>query len=71
MSGGQGAGAGGGAKLRDGGRLRAGYGTSTWFGVGAPKKTPAEIVAGLNSEIDAGLNNQKLAARLTDPARGL
>ncbi|HET9533791.1 MAG TPA: tripartite tricarboxylate transporter substrate-binding protein, partial [Mesorhizobium sp.] len=32
-----------------------GYEASTWFGIGAPRKTPAEIVDKLNHEINAGL----------------
>jgi tripartite-type tricarboxylate transporter receptor subunit TctC len=43
-----------------------GYEASNWFGVGAPKATPAEIVAKLNKEINAGLADPKLRARLAD-----
>ena len=43
-----------------------GYEASTWFGVGAPKATPAEIVDKLNKEINAGLADAKMKARLTD-----
>ena len=32
-----------------------GYEASTWYGVGAPKNTPAEIIDKLNKEINAGL----------------
>ncbi len=32
-----------------------GYESSTWYGVGAPKDTPAEIIEKLNKEINAGL----------------
>ena len=32
-----------------------GYEASTWFGVVAPKNTPAEIVNLLNKEVNAGL----------------
>ena len=32
-----------------------GYEASGWFGVGAPKATPAEIVDKLNKEINAAL----------------
>ena len=41
--------------------------SSVWFGVGAPKNTPAEIVDQLNKEINAGLADPsyKSAARLT------
>jgi tripartite-type tricarboxylate transporter receptor subunit TctC len=43
-----------------------GYEASTWFGVGAPKNTPAEIVDRLNKEINAGLADPKVRARFTD-----
>jgi tripartite-type tricarboxylate transporter receptor subunit TctC len=42
------------------------YEASTWYGVGAPKATPAEIVENLNKEINAGLADPKLKARLAD-----
>jgi tripartite-type tricarboxylate transporter receptor subunit TctC len=43
-----------------------GYEASTWYGVGAPKNTPAEIIEKLNKEINAGLGNPKIKARLAD-----
>jgi tripartite-type tricarboxylate transporter receptor subunit TctC len=43
-----------------------GYEASAWFGVGAPKATPAEIVEKLNKEINAGLADPKMKARLAD-----
>jgi tripartite-type tricarboxylate transporter receptor subunit TctC len=43
-----------------------GYEASVWFGVAAPKATPAEIVDKLNKEINAGLADPKLKARLGD-----
>jgi tripartite-type tricarboxylate transporter receptor subunit TctC len=43
-----------------------GYEASTWYGVGAPKNTPAEIIERLNKEINAGLADPKLKARLAD-----
>jgi tripartite-type tricarboxylate transporter receptor subunit TctC len=43
-----------------------GYEVSEWFGVGAPRNTPAEIVDKLNKEINAGLADPKLRARLAD-----
>ena len=43
-----------------------GYEASFWFGVGAPKATPAEIVEKLNTEINAGLADPKIKARLAD-----
>jgi tripartite-type tricarboxylate transporter receptor subunit TctC len=36
------------------------------LGVGAPKNTPAEIVDKLNKEINAGLAEPKVSARLAD-----
>jgi tripartite-type tricarboxylate transporter receptor subunit TctC len=43
-----------------------GYEASTWTGIGAPKTTPGEIVDKLNREINAGLVDSKLKARLAD-----
>ena len=43
-----------------------GYEASTWYGVGAPKTTPAEIIERLNKEINAGLADPQLKARLAD-----
>jgi tripartite-type tricarboxylate transporter receptor subunit TctC len=43
-----------------------GYEASTWNGVCAPKNTPAEIVARLNREINDGLADPKVKARLSD-----
>jgi tripartite-type tricarboxylate transporter receptor subunit TctC len=43
-----------------------GYEASIWFGVGAPKATPPEIIAKLNREINAGLAEPKINARLAD-----
>jgi tripartite-type tricarboxylate transporter receptor subunit TctC len=43
-----------------------GYEASNWYGVGAPKNTPGEIVDKLNKEINAGLSDPKIMARLAD-----
>ncbi|HWP24836.1 MAG TPA: tripartite tricarboxylate transporter substrate binding protein [Xanthobacteraceae bacterium] len=43
-----------------------GYETSVWFGIGAPRNTPAEIIDKLNKEINAGLADPKVKARLAD-----
>ena len=43
-----------------------GYEASQWFGVGAPRDTPVEIVEKLNNEINAGLADPKIKARLAD-----
>jgi tripartite-type tricarboxylate transporter receptor subunit TctC len=48
------------------GEFVPGYEASTWYGVGAPKATPAEIVDKLNKEINAGLADPKMQARLAD-----
>jgi tripartite-type tricarboxylate transporter receptor subunit TctC len=42
------------------------YEASNWFGVCAPKATPAEIIDKLNKEINAGLSDPKIRARLAD-----
>jgi tripartite-type tricarboxylate transporter receptor subunit TctC len=43
-----------------------GYEASSWYGVGAPKATPAEIIGKLNKEINAGLADPKIEARLAN-----
>ena len=48
------------------GQFVPGYEASTWSGVGAPKATPAEIVEKLNTEINAGLADPKINARIAD-----
>jgi tripartite-type tricarboxylate transporter receptor subunit TctC len=40
--------------------------SNTWFGIGAPRNTPADVVARLNREINAALAEPALAARLGD-----
>jgi len=42
-----------------------GYEMSAWYGIGAPKKTPAEIIERLNKEIQAGLGDPGVTARLS------
>ncbi len=48
------------------GEFVPGYESSSWFGVGAPKNTPAEIVERLNKEINAALADPKMKARFAD-----
>ncbi len=48
------------------GEFVPGYEASAFYGVSAPKATPAEIVNKLNGEINAGLTDPKLKARLAD-----
>jgi len=43
-----------------------GFATDTWYGVGAPNATPAEIVDKLNAEINGALADPKIKARLAD-----
>ena len=43
-----------------------GFEANAWIAIGAPKNTPAAIIDKLNSEINAGLADPKIAARLTD-----
>jgi tripartite-type tricarboxylate transporter receptor subunit TctC len=48
------------------GEFVPGYEASYWAGIGAPKATPAEIVEKLNKEINAGLADPKIKARLAE-----
>ena len=43
-----------------------GFEASAWYGIGAPKNTPAEIVDRLNKEINAALADPKILARLSE-----
>jgi tripartite-type tricarboxylate transporter receptor subunit TctC len=43
-----------------------GYEASAWYGIGAPQKTPVEIIERLNKEANAGLADAKLKVRLAD-----
>ena len=43
-----------------------GYDATTWYGLAAPKNTPAEIVDKLNKELNAALADPKLRARLAE-----
>jgi tripartite-type tricarboxylate transporter receptor subunit TctC len=43
-----------------------GYEASAWYGIGAPAGTPLEIVDRLNAEINAGLADAALKARLIE-----
>ena len=48
------------------GEFVPGYEASAFFGIGAPRNTPAAIVDKLNKEINAGLVDPKLKAKLTE-----
>src|SRR5262249_60884548 len=43
-----------------------GFEANGWYGVGAPKNTPVEIIDRLNKQINAGLADPKIKARLAD-----
>jgi tripartite-type tricarboxylate transporter receptor subunit TctC len=43
-----------------------GYEAAGWYGIGAPRQVPAEIVDRLNREINAALGDAKLKMRLAD-----
>ncbi|HMK81004.1 MAG TPA: tripartite tricarboxylate transporter substrate binding protein [Xanthobacteraceae bacterium] len=43
-----------------------GYASDTWYGVGAPKGTAPEIIETLNREINAGLADPRIKARLAE-----
>jgi tripartite-type tricarboxylate transporter receptor subunit TctC len=48
------------------GEFVPGYDASSWHGLGVPKNTPVEIIDKLNREINAGLADPKLTARMAD-----
>jgi tripartite-type tricarboxylate transporter receptor subunit TctC len=43
-----------------------GYESSNWYGIGAPRNTPAEIIDKLNREINAALADPRMTARFAD-----
>ena len=43
-----------------------GYEVSQWYGIGAPRSTPSEIIDKLNNEINAAIVNPKLTSKLAD-----
>jgi tripartite-type tricarboxylate transporter receptor subunit TctC len=48
------------------GEFLPGYEASSWFGIGAPKGTPAEIIDKLNKEINAGLAHPKIKTKIVE-----
>jgi tripartite-type tricarboxylate transporter receptor subunit TctC len=48
------------------GEFVPGYEASGWWGVGAPKNTPSQIIDKLNEAINAGLADPKLIPRLIE-----
>jgi tripartite-type tricarboxylate transporter receptor subunit TctC len=43
-----------------------GYQASSWYGIGAPKNMPTELIEKLNTEINAALANTAMKARLVE-----
>jgi tripartite-type tricarboxylate transporter receptor subunit TctC len=48
------------------GEFVPGYEASAAFGLGAPRNTPSEIIAKLNSEINAAFADQRMKSRFAD-----
>ena len=48
------------------GEFLPGFEASVWFGIGAPRNTPPDIIEKLNKEINAALEDPKLKARLAE-----
>ena len=43
-----------------------GYEATNWYGIGAPRNTPVEVIEKLNKETNAGLADPKIKARIAD-----
>jgi tripartite-type tricarboxylate transporter receptor subunit TctC len=43
-----------------------GFEATSWYGIGAPRNTPTEIIEKLNKEINAGIADPKMKVRLAD-----
>ena len=48
------------------GEFVPGYEATSWWGIGAPKHTPAEIIDKLNKEINAGLSDPGMKGRIAE-----
>jgi len=48
------------------GEFVPGYEASAWFGIGAPRNTPADVIEKLNRELNAGLANARIKAKLAE-----
>ena len=46
--------------------FQPGFEASAWIGIGAPRNTPPEVIQKLNSEINAGLADPRIKARIAD-----
>jgi tripartite-type tricarboxylate transporter receptor subunit TctC len=52
------------------GEFVTGYEVNSWFGIGAPRDTPVGVLDKLHFEIDAGVSDPKMRARLADQGGG-
>ena len=43
-----------------------GYQASAWFGIGTPRNTPSDVIERLNAEINAGLADARIMARIAE-----
>ena len=48
------------------GEFVPGYEASQWYGIGAPKNTPSDVIERLNRETNAVLADPKIKARLAE-----
>jgi tripartite-type tricarboxylate transporter receptor subunit TctC len=48
------------------GEFVPGYEVSAWYGIGAPNGTPSDVIDKINKEVNAGLADPKLKARIAD-----
>jgi tripartite-type tricarboxylate transporter receptor subunit TctC len=48
------------------GKFVSGYEASQWYGIGAPRSTPAEIIEKLNKQINACLADPAMKVRFAD-----
>ncbi len=48
------------------GEVVPGYEATAWYGLGAPKQTPPDIIEKLNAQVNAGLADPKLKDRLAE-----
>src|SRR5215475_43321 len=50
------------------GEFLPGYEANAWIGIGVPRRTPVDVIVKLNNEINTGLADPKIAARIADLA---
>ena len=53
------------------GEFVTGYEVNSWFGIGAPRNTSLEVLDQLHHEVNAGLADPKMGARLADLGSGV